>query len=271
MILLLLQQAESQTPRGTLPSLNQLLATNTPPFAYGLGFLGDLLWLVVYVLAIRIAIRQQTYAIPAAAIVLNVTWEFVHSVIFPPPAAIDLMATLLWLAFDLVILIQLFRPGREGQTTPEGRRTFRWAVLAGVVVAVLGHATFYLNVTANSIFPDRGGVISAYLINLVMSILFIQLFFDRPDGRGISKGIAWCKMLGTGAVSLANTISIFHLPPIVYQVQIRRNDSSPWQDMGTIGSSTIHPGFLYFLFLSVFVADLIYVVLVSRRPVPQPA
>jgi len=259
-----------QTPRGTLPSLNELLAANTPAVAYGLGFLGDLLWLVVYVLAIRIAIRQKTYAIPAAAIVLNVTWEFVHSVIFPPPAAVDLAATLLWLGFDLVILIQLLRHGRSSQAAPEERRNFTMAVIAGVAVAIVGHATFYLHVTANSIFPDRGGVIAAYLINLVMSILFIQLYFNRPDGAGISRGIAWCKMLGTGAVSVANTIAIRHLPLIQFEVQIRPVGTTDWASAGTIGSATIHTGFLYFLFLSVLAADLIYLVLLYRKPVRTP-
>ena len=49
-----------------------------------------------------------------------------------------------------------------------------------------------------------GGTQSAYIINYVMSVLFVFLYFDRPDSKGLSYGGAWTKMLGTAFISLAN-------------------------------------------------------------------
>lgn len=261
-------QAIADAPRGGLPTLNQLLRETTPHVAFGLGVVGDLLWLVVYVTAIRIAIRDKTYAIPVAAIVLNVTWELTYTLIHPPPHAVDLGASLLWLALDLVILIELLRHG-----TAEVQRNaglFRLSVLGGVAAALLGHVTLYAHVTANAIFPDTGGVTVAYVINLVMSLLFLGMYFRPSDRAALSRTIAWAKMLGTALVSVANVLSIRALPAITYDVQIRAADSATWTDAGTIGSHTIHPAFFYFLFAATFAADLAYVGLVQRWFGPPP-
>lgn len=265
---MLLQHPHLEVARGGLPSLNELLAATTPKLAFGLAVIGDLFWLVVYILAIRIAVRQKTYAIPAAAVVLNFTWEFVYSVIYPPPNLVDLIANLAWLGLDLVIVIQLFRHGDPGSRKTAQGKWFAAAVVGSLGLALVGHITFYEHTTANAIFPDRGGVTEAYLINLLMSLLFIGMFYRRPDGRGISKGIAWAKFLGTGFVSLANVLSIRALPHLSYEVQYRVARDEAWISAGTIGSHTIHPGFFYFLFGATLLADLIYLVLVTirRRP-----
>ena len=40
-----------------------------------LTLLSGIAWTVVYVFAIRIGFQQRTYAIPAAALALNIAWE----------------------------------------------------------------------------------------------------------------------------------------------------------------------------------------------------
>lgn len=264
MLLLALLQ-EVGTARGNLPSMSQLVTSGAPQYAALLAFLGDLLWAVVYILAIIIGQRQKTYAIPMLAIGLNVNWEVVHTAVHPPALFANLIANLVWLAFDLLIVIQLIRFGRDRQGNDVVRRFFGGIVIGMLALALVGHVTFYTHVTANAIFPDRDGVVSAFIINLVMSVLFVGMYFSRPNGEGISKPIAWLKMLGTASISIANVIAFETVAPVRYEVQYRAQGTNGWVDAGTIGSQTVHPGFLYFLSAAIFIFDVVYLVLLYRH------
>lgn len=263
MLLLALLQ-EVGTARGNLPTMAELVTSGAPRYAALLALLGDLLWVVVYIIAIVIGLRQRTYAIPMVAIGLNVNWEIVHTAIHPPPVFVNLVANLVWLAFDLLIVLQLIRYGRERQTNEVLKRYFAPIVVGMLALALVGHATFYTHVTENAIFPDTDGVVSAFLINLVMSVLFIGMYFSRPDGHGISKAIAWLKMIGTGAISVANVIAFKTMAVQRYEVQIRKQGTTEWIDPGTIGSQSVSPGFLYFLFVAILIFDVAYLVLLYR-------
>ena len=246
--------------------MTQLVTAGAPQYAALLAFLGDLLWTAVYIIAIVIGQKQRTYAIPMVAIGLNVNWEIVHTAIHPPQLAANLVANLIWLTFDLLIVLQLIRYGRERQTNEVMRRFFAPIVIGVLALSLVGHVTFYTHVTANSIFADRDGVVSAFIINLVMSVLFIGMYFSRPDGTGISKPIAWLKMIGTGVISLANVIAFQTTEYVRYDVQIRKQGTQEWVDVHSIGSHTVHPGFLYFLFIAILIFDLVYLYLLYRRP-----
>jgi hypothetical protein len=251
--------------------MTQLVTAGVPQYAAALAFLGDLLWAIVYILAIVIGQKQRTYAIPMVAIGLNVNWEIVHTAIHPPALKANLYANLIWLAFDLLIVLQLLRFGRERQTNEVIKRFFPGIVIGLLALSLVGHITFYTHVTANSIFADRDGVVSAFLINLVMSVLFLGMYFSRPDGTGISKAIAWLKMAGTAVISLANVIAFQTSERVRYDVQIRERGSMEWLDAGIIGSQTVHPGFLYFLFAAILIFDIAYLVLLYRKPPPRAA
>jgi hypothetical protein len=225
----------------------------------------------VYITAIVIGQRQRTYAIPMVAIGLNVTWEVLHTAIHPPALFANLIANLIWLGFDLLIVIQLIRFGRERQSNDVVRRFFGGVVVGMLALALVGHATFYSHVTSNAIFPDRDGVVSAFIINLVMSVLFIGFYFSRPNGEGISRPIAWLKMLGTASISAANVIAFETIPRVRYEVQMRKGGTTEWIDLGNIGSQTVRPGFLYFLFAAILIFDIVYIILLYRRPRPASA
>jgi hypothetical protein len=230
--------------------------------------LGGLVWVVTYIMAIRVGFREKTHAIPMLAVCLNIMWEFTHSLVFRPPRDIDYYTNLMWLALDLVILYQVFRWGRAMQTIDWLARHFHLVLVITLLLALIGHVTFHLHVVANEIFPDSSGAVSAFIINLVMNVLFVAMYFSRRGGVGISKGIAWGKFLGTGLYIAGNVIVLLTLPEIRYHVQVRPPGAEQWIDAGIIGSSTIHPGFLFFLFGALTTFDLLYLWLVYRpRPV----
>lgn len=258
--------ASRQIPRGGLPTLTELLEAGAPRFALSLIAIGGAVWLVAYLAAIRTAARDRAAALPVVAVCLNLTWEVVHSIVYPPPRQIDLITNLAWLSLDLVILLQIFRFGASRQTIPELRRYFPVAVAATLVFAFAGHVTFHRHVTANSIFPDESGAIPAFIINLVMSVLFVAMYFGRRDGAGLSKTVAWTKFVGSGLYAVGNTLILMRVPDTRYLVQVQEVGSDVWRTAGEVGNTTIHPGFLYFLFIGIALFDLIYLWLLYWGP-----
>ncbi|MFF3653303.1 hypothetical protein ACFYXV_32290 [Streptomyces sp. NPDC002181] len=164
-----------------------------------LALVGGLAWTVVYVEAIRVGLRDRTYAIPAGALALNFAWEATYSVQGFSGSADTAQAVInaVWTVADVVIVYTYLRHGRAelpGFVTP---RLFAvWSVLlfaSAFVVQWLFVAEFG---------PQDGGHYSAFLQNLLMSGLFIALYASRRGPRGQSLVIAVAKCVGTlaGAV-----------------------------------------------------------------------
>lgn len=252
-----------QMPRGELPSLSTLFSPEHVSPAV-LGIAGDLLWVVAYALIIARGFRDRTYGIPLLAVSLNFTWELVYTTIHPPESTVTLGLHLAWLAIDAVIVYQIFRFGRAEQRIAEIRKAFPWIVVGALVLSFTGQVTFHEFTTGLALFPDRDGITMAFVINFIMSALFVLLFFDRPGQRGLSYPAAWAKMLGTALISLGNVIVVLGGTAKDFAVQFRPEGAKEWLDLGTRGGSTVHPAFSFFLFGGIFAFDLIYVVLLHR-------
>jgi hypothetical protein len=157
-------------------------------------------WTIVYVVSIRIGFKQKTYAMPIAALGLNVAWEWIYAIhdlsnALGPQAYVNLV----WAVADLVILYTFFRFGRAELPSFVTRPLFiAWGV--GMVVA---------SVAIQLLFIDEFGLVdmhaakySAFLQNLLMSGLFIAMFVARRGARGQSLTIGVAKWLGTLAPTL---------------------------------------------------------------------
>jgi len=196
-----------------------------------LGIIADVLWMLAYIFTIRVGFRDHSYGIPLVAVCLNFTWEFIFSLVFRPKSKLRMVLTLLWLAIDSVILYQLFRWG-AGDQVLWIRAHFVAVVIGTLVLAAIGHITF------NYTYQEHGGQEGAFIINLVMSILFVFLFFDRPGLRGLSYAAAWLKMIGTLILSLGN-FALMYKEPKKYC-------------------------FFFFLFATIFLFDVLYVYLMTQ-------
>ena len=153
------------------------------------------MWTLTYLLIIRQGFIDRTYGMPLAALCANISWEFIFAFVYPhdlPQRAVDVV----WLSFDLVILVQLLAFGpREFPTL--SRRLF-YAAFALALGMAFGAV---LSITLQ--FDDFDGVYSAFGQNLMMSILFVTMVFARGSLRGQSVWIAALKMGGTALASLA--------------------------------------------------------------------
>jgi hypothetical protein len=194
----------------------------------------SLFWLIAYVLAIVYGFKNRSYAIPAAAVCLNFSWEVLASFEWIAPVLLWHIGAIAWLAVDLIIVYQLYRFGSEQQRIPELKRWWYAIVTAGLLFALAGQHY-------GAIFDgDPLGFEDAYLINLVMSMLFIAQFFSRRDASVLVYGVAWTKMLGTALTSLG----LIFVLPVLYP------DKQSY-------------AFMYLLYLACLLLDSLYIFLIA--------
>jgi hypothetical protein len=202
------------------------------------GALGCMFWVAAYVAILVQCFRDRTYGLPLVAICLNFGWEILASFVFPNPVALWHLFDRAWLAIDVLLVYQLLRWGRAEQQIPELGRFFYGVVALTFALGVWGQYAFVDS------YRDRLGLVAAFGVNLIMSVLFVFFYFARrASGRGLSRAGAVCKLCGTlGTAIECHTV-------------VRSIDTG-LRDLA----------FLTFLTTTIFAADCLYVYLVFARP-----
>lgn len=200
---------------------------------------GGIFWSITYVLIIRQGFKDKTFGMPLAALCANISWEAIFSIVHPasPP---QLYINYAWFALDAVIVFQFIKYGKK-EFPKFTSSQFYLAFSFGLVMA------FFAVLFVTYEFNNWNGAYTAFSQNLMMSVLFIWMFFsrnnDRDDNnknnlRGQSFYISVFKMLGTGVISMA-----FYL----YQ-------------------PISHGSFLMiYLYISIFICDTVYTALLHKR------
>jgi hypothetical protein len=148
-------------------------------------------WLVAYVLIIRTSYRKRTFGMPVAALCCNMGWEILLSTYFASEYLLIHLGNVLWLLFDVGILIAVLRFGRDDfADRPLIARYLPWYVAAGVVMAVLIQGVFMVE------FDDGKGFVTGWACALVMSILFVAMHARRKNLDGQSPAIAMSMLFG---------------------------------------------------------------------------
>ncbi len=158
-----------------------------------------LAWTIVYIDSIRIGIKDKTFAMPFWALALNIAWEFLHAVFGFREVGLTLQIAIngIWFLFDLGLLYTFFRYGR--QYFPKQYHVswfYTWGIF-GLFTAFIVQFTFI-----HEFGLLMGAVYSAFLQNLLMSILFIVMLAQRNSSEGQTLLIAVCKCIGTLAPSI---------------------------------------------------------------------
>jgi hypothetical protein len=156
-------------------------------------------WTAVYVDAIRIGVRDRSYAIPAAALALNFAWEVLYA---SRSVATGISAqgvfNIVWALADVAIVVTFVKFGRSELPSWVSRRLFLgWALL----LALTAFTVQWLFVVEFG-WTDASRY-SAFLQNLLMSGLFIAMFAARAGTRGQSLLIGVAKWIGTLAPTVA--------------------------------------------------------------------
>ncbi len=199
--------------------------TVSPELTWSLQIGSGIFWTAVYILIIRLGFRERTYGMPIAALCANISWEFIFSFVYPHDPPQNYI-TIVWFVFDLVIVLQTLR---FGKVTFEPRSLFYPAFILGLLVS------FGAIMAITIQFNDWDGKYAAFGQNLMMSVLFVAMLLRQQDIKGQSIYIALGKMVGS------------LLPSILFFL---RFPNSP---------------LLNFLYVSIFIFDLIYLVLLYAK------
>jgi hypothetical protein len=157
--------------------------------------IGGIFWILTYVLIMSKGFKDKTYGMPLIALCANFSWEFIYSFVLPssPP---QLFINYLWFGLDCVIVFQFFKYYRNEFPNLSSSRV---CIVFGLMIS----SAFSIILTGAISLADHRGVYAAFGQNLLMSILFVVMFFKRGEGlRGQSIFIAVFKMLGTALTSL---------------------------------------------------------------------
>jgi hypothetical protein len=160
--------------------------------------LSGIAWTLVYIDAIRIGFKHKTYAMPVAALGLNIAWESIYAVdALATSISVQGVINIIWALVDLVIVYTFFRFGRRELPEFVTRPMFiAWSALVFIssyIVQWMFIVQFGWNPAARY---------SAFLQNLLMSGLFIAMFVARRGNRGQSLVIAVAKWIGTLAPTI---------------------------------------------------------------------
>jgi hypothetical protein len=200
-----------------------------------IGIAGGSFWILLYIAAVWYGVSRKSFAIPAFAIPFNFSWEILTSFVVPNPVTAWMWVNRIWLLIDCVLVAQTLRYGAAQQMTESARRYFPW------IMAVIGCFALSVQYGYIATFTDSLGYEVAFLIDVLMSFLFIQRYFERPDNSPLALAIAWFKLFGNLGVS----IQCFVLFPEIHP-------------------QTPSFAFFHVLYVTLFVLDSIYIALVWR-------
>jgi hypothetical protein len=149
-----------------------------------------LFWTITYILIIIQGFKDQACGMPLPALCANITWEFLFAFVMPFHP-LQMIVSLVWFVLDCIILFQAVYFAKP-EYPP---RLLLPAIFSLLVIALLLHVGMIVE------FHDQEGKYTAFGINLMMSILFIQLPF-KQGLKGQSIYIAYYKMIGTLCASV---------------------------------------------------------------------
>lgn len=163
------------------------------------GLISGVLWTVTYVLVIRKGLRDRSYAMPMVAMVVNISWEFLFTFVYPSVGGATQEAiNVVWLLLDVGIVftyVKYWRSDYSAHLSPK----LVWVRFAGVFLLAIP----LLIATVSQFGEIAGSGYTAFGDNLLMSALFITMLRRRGNRRGQSLAIAWAKLLGTVTASIS--------------------------------------------------------------------
>ena len=161
---------------------------------------GCVAWVVIYVNVISDFRTKRYIEIPIMAVCANICWEFIWSFLFETNmGALYVWGYRLWFFLDCYILYGLFKYGAKQLVNDEFKKHFPWIVVA--LLAAWGFMLYhYIKIYDYPI--SHMGAFSGYIINWMMSLLFITLYTRTADKTLFSKTNNWLKFLGNLAISI---------------------------------------------------------------------
>lgn len=158
---------------------------------------GALFWIVNYIFIIRNIIKNKFVEMPAAVLCANFAWEFLWAWIYSPNMGFALtLGYIAWFFLDIFIVWGFYKYGYKQvskSVVPYYKLLFTFALVAWLVVLY-----FFIHQE----FDNPIGANSAYVLNSMISSLYIFMFLRLEDKSVLSFTTAWTKWIGTGLISV---------------------------------------------------------------------
>jgi len=157
--------------------------------------LGCLLWVFTYIKVIH-AIRKNAFIeIPLIAVTANFAWEFLWSFVFiTDMGLLYVWGYRIWFFLDCFIVYGLFKDGYKQIETPSIRK-FASPIIALAIAGWGLMLYYYIKIYDEPI--SHNGVFSGYILNVMMSALYIPLMLRMGATWQFSRWSAWLKGVGT--------------------------------------------------------------------------
>ncbi|WP_394823066.1 hypothetical protein [Pendulispora albinea] len=217
-----------------------------------LGAVSTVGWLIAYVLIIWRSFKDKVFGMPVAALAANLSWEASYGFLYEPLSNDLHRDSIAWFFADVPIVVQCFMYGAKDFRAPFVKRHFKL-----IFVAAIGMALPLMRLAFEE-FHDPKGLYTGFGINFMMSILFVAMLARRDGIAGQSVYIAIFKWIGT---LFAYAYTVF---------EAITSAEHPWPSASFVQDTVMHQTYpltptINFLYLFVFVLDVLYIVLVYRK------
>lgn len=176
----------------------------------GLILAGTIMWILAYAFVLRNAIRHKFVEMPAPAAASNLAWEFVWGFLLVTNLGLLFQWGLrIWFIMDVFIFYFVLRYGVKQFNNPVFRKNFHWMEIAQLLIWIPVFYFFY-----HEGYDTPMGTTSAYMITVVMAVLFIVNFINTKDKAYYSKEVAISKFLGN--VLMTIFVFVHHRDGFVY-------------------------------------------------------
>ncbi|HKK88024.1 MAG TPA: hypothetical protein VJ917_04185 [Saprospiraceae bacterium] len=165
---------------------------------HALFAIGCLMWVFVYFIVIHNFRKKDFVEIPMIAICANFAWEFLWSWVYMTDmGSLYVWGYRIWFFLDCFILYAIFRYGyKQLMSMPKASHPY---LLIGGLTASFFILYFYIG---RYDYPlSHMGAYSGYVLNVLMSALYISLFLRMKNPGIFSLPAAWLKGIGTLLIS----------------------------------------------------------------------
>lgn len=161
-------------------------------------------WLISYIEIVRVGFKYKVCLMPFVALSLNISWEIYNTIqgYFYAGFHITTLINFAWILLDVAILYIYFKYSHLNSK-------LRKDLFYALSIAFIVFSFIFQHIIGIQMGLVFGALFSAFGSNLLMSILFVHMFYKTTDLKGQTPLMAWSKCIGTfSATTLVGIIGI---------------------------------------------------------------
>jgi hypothetical protein len=176
--------------------------------------LSGIAWTVTYIALVYRGLKDKSYGMPLVPLALNFAWETTFSFIYPPDNTLYLVTIInsIWMICDIGIIttfvlygyIHFYKSYKISKNLWYLLTLITFLISFGIMITGGKFFAQFEQYFRNNIF--EGAKFIAFIQNLVISVCFVLMFWQRQSSEGQSFTIAWSKWLGTSM-----TVGLYYL------------------------------------------------------------